>query len=33
MEVQGSRHRRLFTPAYKAEVVELCRSGGKSMVR
>ena len=28
MEARGRRERRLFTPAYKAEVVELCRSGG-----
>lgn len=29
MEAEGNRHRRVFTAAYKAEVVELCRSGGK----
>ena len=28
MEARGKRERRSFTPAYKAEVVELCRSGG-----
>ena len=28
MESRGRRERRSFTPAYKAEVVELCRSGG-----
>ena len=27
MEARGKRERRSFTPAYKAEVVELCRSG------
>lgn len=31
MEVQSSRHRRDFTSVYKAEVVELCRSSGKSI--
>ena len=31
METQGSRHRRAFTPEYKAEVVELCHTGGKSI--
>ena len=28
MEARGRRERRAFTAAYKAEVVELCRSGG-----
>ena len=28
MEARGRRERRAFTPAYKAEVVELCRSSG-----
>jgi len=27
VEARGKRERRSFTPAYKAEVVELCRSG------
>src|SRR3990172_7096356 len=31
MEENGSRHRRAFTPEYKAEVVELCRSGGRTV--
>ena len=31
MEAQGSRPRRAFTPAYKAEVVALCRTSGKSI--
>ncbi|MSQ15412.1 MAG: IS3 family transposase, partial [Dehalococcoidia bacterium] len=29
MESIESRHRRTFTPEYKAEVVDLCRSSGK----
>ena len=28
MEARGKRERRSFTPSYKAEVVELCRSNG-----
>lgn len=31
MEAGGGRERRAFTPEYKAEVVELCRTGGKSI--
>jgi transposase len=31
LEARGRRERRLFTPAYKAEVVELSRSGGASI--
>ena len=31
MEGRGKRERRLFTPAYKAEVVELCRHRGESI--
>ena len=31
MEARGKRERRLFTPAYKAEVVELCRYRGESI--
>jgi transposase len=31
MEARASRQRRLFTPEYKAEVVDLCRSSGKSI--
>ena len=31
MEATGSRQRRAFTPAYKAEVVELCRTSGKTV--
>lgn len=31
MEARGKRERRLFTPAYKAEVVELCRHRGESI--
>jgi transposase len=31
MEAKGHRQRRLFTVEYKAEVVALCRSGGKSV--
>jgi transposase len=27
LEARGRRERRAFTPGYKAEVVELCRSG------
>ena len=29
MEARGRRQRRLFTPEYKAEVVELCRTGDR----
>jgi transposase len=29
MEGNGRRQRRVFTPEYKAEVVDLCRSSGK----
>ena len=29
MEAAGRRQRRSFTPAYKVEVVELCRGGGR----
>ncbi len=31
MEVQESRQRRTFTLEYKAGVVELCRTGGRSI--
>ena len=31
METKGQRERRAFTPAYKAEVVALCRSPGASV--
>lgn len=31
MEAKGSRHRRVFTPEYKAEVVEFCRSSGRTV--
>ena len=31
MEARGKRERRSFTPTYKAEVVELCRSSGGSV--
>ena len=31
MEAKGSRHRRAFTPEYKAEVVDLCRSSGRKV--
>ena len=31
MEAQRSRHRRVFTPEYKAEVVALCRSNGRTV--
>ena len=31
MEARGKRERRSFTPAYKAEVVELCRHRGESI--
>ena len=31
MEATGSRHRRAFTSEYKAEVVELCQTGGKGI--
>ncbi len=31
MEARERRERRAFTPAYKAEVVELCRSSGAGM--
>ncbi len=31
MEAQESRQRRTFTTEYKAGVVELCRTGGKSI--
>jgi transposase len=31
LETRGRRERRSFTPAYKAEVIELCRSGGASV--
>jgi transposase len=31
MEARSSRERRAFAPEYKAEVVELCRTGGKSI--
>ena len=29
MEGNGRRQRRVFTPEYKAEVVDLCRSSGR----
>ena len=31
MEARGSRQRRKFTPEYKAEVVDLCRSSGRTV--
>lgn len=31
MEATGSRQRRAFTPTYKAEVVDLCRTSGKTV--
>jgi len=31
MEATGSRQRRVFAPEYKAEVVELCRSSGRTV--
>ena len=31
MEARGRRERRSFTPAYKAEVVELCQHRGESI--
>ena len=31
MEAKGARERRSFTPAYKAEVVALCRKPGSSI--
>jgi transposase len=33
MEAKERRERRAFTPAYKAEVVELCRSGSGGIGR
>ena len=33
METKGQRERRAFTPAYKSEVVALCRTSGSSIAK